>query len=209
MDTVSSPSRASVTPPTVRLLADIACPWSYLTLVSLRRAFGSALRLEWHPFMLNPKDLARQRTRLLEAVNRYARQLDAPFRAGSLSQPIDSRLVHAVVLAAEADRVADVASTLFRGRFEAATALVDARAIQALLEAGLGAGVAAALMRESASRLEVVDRADRAARIAGVAEIPVSVLDDGYVIAGLQPPEAFLGLAELAATERRLKGEGG
>ncbi|TVQ36117.1 MAG: hypothetical protein EA356_06110 [Geminicoccaceae bacterium] len=204
MDSLSSVSTPPPAP-TVRLLGDIACPWSYLTLISLHRAFGQELRLEWHPFVLELRDLVRQRTRLLEAVNRYARQLEAPFAAAALLAPIDSRRVHATLLAAAPDQVAAVAAALFEARFAQASALSDRHAIETALAAKFGAVYATTLLAGSTARLEMVDRADRAARIAGVAEIPVSVLDDAYVIAGLQPPEAFLGLAELAAVARGLK----
>ncbi len=209
MDNGSTHSIRRVPPPSVRLLADVACPWSYLTLLALQRAFGADLRLEWHPFLLNPRDLVRQRTRLLEAVNRYAEQLGAPFRAEALAQPIDGRLAHAVILAVTPAETPGTASALFRARFARGEALASPAAIEAALATALGAPAAARAMHAAEACKPLVDRADRAARIAGVGEIPVSVLDDAYVIAGLQPPESFVGLAELAATERRLRGEGG
>lgn len=194
-------TRSSPSAPPVRLLGDVACPWTYLTFVALRRAFGGALVLEWHPFVLDARDLTRHRTRLIEAVNRYARELGAPFRAESLAQPIDSRRAHGAILAAGSG-AADVAEALFAARFAAGVSLADRNAIATVLGARLGAATAAALASRLDERLEMVERADRAARAAGVAEVPVAVVDGVYAIAGLQPPEAFIALAELARVER-------
>ena len=188
--------------PPIRLLGDLACPWTYLTFVALRQAFGAQLVLEWHPFVLDPRDLGRNRARLIEAVERYARGLAAPFRAESLSRPIDSRLAHGAVLAAAAADVADVAAALFGARFGAGRALVDVATIQVVLAERLGAAAAGGLVGRIPAQLEAVDRADRTARAAGVVEVPVAVVDNAYAIAGLQPAEAFLALAELARVER-------
>jgi predicted DsbA family dithiol-disulfide isomerase len=208
MDSNSSESISTPPTPAVRLLADIACPWSYLTLVSLRRAFGAGLRLEWHPFVLNPRDLSRHRTRLLEAVNRYAGQLNATFRADALSQPIDSRLAHAAALAATPAEVGPVVEALFAHRFARGLPLAGPVDVTDAIAAALGTGRAQELVRTGQAHLDLVARADRAARLAGANEIPVAIVGESYVISGLQPPEAFGGLAELAAVERRLRADG-
>ncbi|MFP4126093.1 MAG: hypothetical protein ACLFU0_05550, partial [Alphaproteobacteria bacterium] len=82
-DTIEATVAAGWAPPErippIRLMGDIACPWTYLALHALRRAFGDTFALDWHPFLLNLGDLARQRRRLAGPVARYAAALDVPF----------------------------------------------------------------------------------------------------------------------------------
>lgn len=192
---------STAAPPSVRLIGDVACPWTYLTLISLRRAFGADLVLNWHPFLLDPRDLRRQRTGLIEAVNRYARSLDAEFVAASLAQPVDSRLAQGAILAAGPDGAA-AAAALFRRRFAEGAALAEGEAMAAALAGALGAGRAEAIVARAPDFAATVVRSDRLARAAGVTEVPVVVVARAYAIAGLQPPEAFSALAELAEIER-------
>jgi len=190
---------APVTAPPIRLLGDIACPWTYLALNALEHAFGSALRLEWHPFLLNLGDLARQRRRLAGPVAHYAAKMGVPFAPASLAQAVDTRLVHAVVLAAAVEDRADAAATaVFAARFGEARPLVTDTDVQAALVASGLAEAAGRWCERATTQLPLVERAARAARLAGVSEIPLAVVDNAYVIGGLQPPEAYRALAELA-----------
>lgn len=196
--TVAAYATAPAAVPPVRLLGDIACPWSYLALHALRRAFGRQVRVDWHPFLLNVGDLARQRRRLAGPVARYAAGLDVPFAPASLAQPVDTRLAHAVVLAAAGeDRAREAAAALFAARFGAGGPLVMRDEFRDALGAGVEPAAASRWLERAESRMPMVERAARAARLAGVSEIPLVVVDNAFVIGGLQPPEAYGALAEL------------
>ncbi|NBB70853.1 MAG: hypothetical protein GVY33_11125 [Alphaproteobacteria bacterium] len=202
-DAIEATIAARATPPgripPIRLLGDIACPWTYLALHALRQAFGAQLQLDWHPFLLNLGDLARQRRRLAGPVAHYAAAMGVPFTAASLAQAVDTRLVHAVVLAAGADqRAGDAAAALFHARFAAGDALVTADDVGRALDARVDAADAARWCARAPAHLPQVERAARTARLAGVSEIPLAVVDNAFVIGGLQPPEAYHALVELA-----------
>jgi predicted DsbA family dithiol-disulfide isomerase len=185
--------------PPLRLMGDIACPWTYLALHALRRAFGADLQLDWHPFLLNLGDLARQRRRLAGPVAHYAANLEVPFATASLAQTVDTRLAHAVVLTAAAEgRAAEAAAALFAARFAAGESLVTAAEMRRALEIRIGTGAAWRWCGDLQAHLPLVERAARAARLAGVSEIPLAVVDKAFVIGGLQPPEAYRALVELA-----------
>ncbi len=198
-------ARPDRTPP-VRLLGDIACPWTYLTLTALVRAFGESLRLEWHPFLLPAGDFRGQRERLSSAVASYAKRLEAPFVAEALDAPVDGRLAHGVVLAAVAeDRGREAAEALFAAHFAHGKPLVESDAVASALAERVGASTVARWLEQANGSGAVVERASRAARLAGVSEIPLTVIDNGYVIGGLQPPEAYRALVELAVVEAQLE----
>ena len=196
--TIACHRREPAANPPIRLLGDIACPWTYLALHALEHAFGDALRLEWHPFLLNLGDLARQRRRLADPVGHYAARLGVPFAPVSLAQPVDARLVHAVLLAAGAEgRVGDAARAVFASRFAAGGALTTTDEVKAALGEHVGDAAAERWCAAGEVHLPVVERAARAARLAGVSEIPLAVVDNAFVIGGLQPPEAYRALVEL------------
>ena len=196
----SAPARI----PPIRLMGDVACPWTYLALHALRRAFGPDVELDWHPFLLNLGDLARQRRRLAGPVAHYAAGLGVPFTAASLAQSVDTRLAHAVVLVAAAERRAgDAAAALFAARFAAGESLVTTAELEAALAPAVGADAGARWCAHAQAQLPLVERAARAARLAGVSEIPLAVVDNAFVIGGLQPPEAYRALVELAEIRDR------
>jgi len=202
-DAIEATIRAAWAPPEhippIRLMGDIACPWTYLALHALRQAFGDALELDWHPFLLNLGDLARQRRRLAGPVAHYAAGLAVPFTPASLASSVDTRLAHAVVLAAAGERRAvDAAAALFAARFAAGESLVTAAEVRAALAVEVGAETGARWCAHAQAQLPLVERAARAARLAGVSEIPLAVVDNAFVIGGLQPPEAYRALVELA-----------
>jgi predicted DsbA family dithiol-disulfide isomerase len=195
-------ARAAAPPariPPIRLMGDIACPWTYLALHALRQAFGEDVELDWHPFLLNLGDLARQRRRLAGPVAHYAAGLTVPFTPASLASSVDTRLAHAVILVAAGERrAADAAAALFAARFAAGESLVTAEEFRAALVSDVGADAAARWCGRAQAQLPLVERAARAARLAGVSEIPLAVVDNAFVIGGLQPPEAYRALVELA-----------
>jgi predicted DsbA family dithiol-disulfide isomerase len=208
-DAIEATIAAHATPPArippIRLLGDVACPWTYLALRALRQAFGARLELDWHPFLLNLGDLARQRRRLAGPVAHYAAAMGVPFTAASLAQTIDTRLVHAVVLAAAAEeRAGDAAAALFHARFATGEVLVTAADVRRALDAQVDAADAARWCAGAPAHLPQVERAARTARLAGVSEIPLAVVDNAFVIGGLQPPEAYHALIELADIRDRM-----
>jgi predicted DsbA family dithiol-disulfide isomerase len=205
--TIRARAAAPASIPPVRLLGDIACPWTYLALHALEQAFGAEPPLEWHPFLLNLGDLARQRRRLTGPVSHYAARMGVPFAPVSLAQPVDAKLVHAVLLAAADDgSVYRAARALFAVRFAEGGALVGERDVHATLAAAVDEGAATRWCRAAPAHLVLVERAARAARLAGVSEIPLAVIDNAFVIGGLQPPEAYRALVDLADIRDHVRG---
>lgn len=203
----------------VQLIADFACPWCYLGLARFERARAMrperAIELVWRPFFLNPglPPDGMDRTAYLrakfgaEAGRVYGRIAESGradgirFAFERMRRTPNTLQAHRLALhAAEHGRGEAMIEALFRALFE------DGRDIGAddqLAELGQAVGLERDATTEflagDALAADVVALHQRAEKL-GVRGVPVFVVDREQVISGAQPPEALVGLFDLAHT---------
>ncbi len=189
-----------------RLVGDVACPWTYLAFTALCRAVGDDVRLDWHPYLLRPETKRQDTARIARAAVDYAAWLQAPISPAALGQPVAGRTAHGALLAASAEGAAALAArALFEAHFARGDSLARDIAIERALAVRVGTERAVRWLGAARTNGHLVDRATRAARLAGVNEIPLLIADGRFVISGLQPPEAYAALDELTAIQLRLQ----
>jgi predicted DsbA family dithiol-disulfide isomerase len=201
-------------PARVRLVADLACPWCYITFSRLQRLLAPGVaELAWHPFLLNPylplegvaraHYLERKFGGLSQAQGAYRRIAEVG-RAEGLrfsfaairSQP-NTALAHALVLTAAAHgRLAQAAGAVFRAFFEEGADIGDAETLRKIAAAA-GLPEAAAAGFAAPQRLAEVAMAHERAYALGINGVPVCVFGEDHVIAGAQPLEALGALLDL------------
>jgi predicted DsbA family dithiol-disulfide isomerase len=160
------------------LIADFACPWSYLGKRSLERAlgnlYGTPVRaLRWHGFRAQGERAAAQlpwpehmAIRLPPGMTvdlaqrgliETGRELGISFDFSRLARVPDTREAHRLVrLAAREERQSEVADALFRAFFEEGRDIGDAQVLTALAQSsGLGAATLEAFANPAEGRDEV------------------------------------------------------
>ena len=160
------------------LIADFACPWSYLGKRSLERALGNLYGapvpiLRWHGFRPQSERAAAQMPwpehlaiRLPPGVSvdfaqrnlvESGRDVGISFDFSRLTRLPDTREAHRLVrLAAREERQSEVVDALFRAFFEQGRDIGDSQILGAVAsEAGLAAPTLAAFADPAAGRDEV------------------------------------------------------
>lgn len=190
------------------IISDLACPWCYLGKALLDRALaerpGHPLRIEWHPYRLNP-DLppgGMGRAEYMaakfggpEAVARVHAPLTARAAEAGLAFDLDAitrtpntldahRLVHWAGLE---DRQDDMVGRLMRAYWAEGRDIGDRATLADIAgEAGLDPIAIARLLASDADADTIAARAEHA-RERGVTGVPSFILADRYVLQGAQP----------------------
>lgn len=193
----------------VRFVADLVCPWCFISFRRLRRLLDAAgLTAEWHPFLLNPhlpaegvarsSYLERKFGSLAQAQALYRRLQEVGNREGidfafsSIRAQPNTVQAHTLVLAAaDQGRALEVAAGIFEAFFEQGADIGDAATLAGLArQAGLGPAPGGGLV-------ERVARAhDEACRL-GINGVPIVIFGADHLIAGAQPVEALQALLDL------------
>lgn len=202
MDDIAN--RGDEPPADVRLVGDVACPWTYMTVRTLHDAFGASLHLLWHPFLL--RNQARSVSPAQgETLVTAAAAAGHPLHHANAADEIDSLRCHALLLQIQ-DRdpalVAGAADALLSAAFIHGAPLTTTAELLEVLPAPqhrLAGQFDDRIGDELERRIVILDRR---AREAGIRDIPLTILGDRQVIAGWQPPQAFIALNELAQIER-------
>ncbi len=206
------PPAAAATPasslPSVRVVADLACPWCYVGLHRLLTlAPREPFRLAWHPFLLNPHLPAGGVPRPLYLERKFGgpAQADAVHRRAAATaaaqglelrldrirvQP-DTRLAHAVLLEAGAPRLPELALALFAAFFRDGSDLGDPEVLGVL-----GSRLGFPLPEPEAAAARVAAMHDAACR-AGIDGVPVFLFGEDHVIAGAQAAECLEAMLRL------------
>lgn len=208
----------------VRFVADLTCPWCFVSFVRLRRLLQPMdAPLIWHPFLLNPhlppQGIARERylgrayghplqaQRVLARLEALGRQEGIAFAFAAIrSQPGTDR-AHALVLeAAACGRTLEAVETIFRAFFTAGIDIGDLAWLRALaVELGLPAEASARI--DDPRALAAVRIAHEQACGLGINGVPICVLGGDHVIAGAQPTAALAALLDVERYRQTLAQE--
>lgn len=221
------PDRAIVgtvtAPLQIDIVSDTVCPWCYIGRRRLARALEAvpelAVRVTWRTFLLNPEmpaggmdrqnylrrkfggaERARDIYRQVEAVGRSDGIL---FDFDAMKRMPDSRPSHRLLRWAAIRGCDDaLVERLFCAFFLDGRDIGDSGVLVALAEdCGLDGSDVRNLL-DSGAGLEAIEAEDREVKQAGIQSVPCFAIDGRYVLAGAQPPEAFLPLFDLAETAR-------
>lgn len=209
-------------PVAVEMIADLACPWCYLGLVRLEKAFALRpsipVKLSWWPYLLNPqlpKEGMDRQTYLrakfggdAQAKQTYQRIRDAgaeegvPFAFDKMQRTPNTVAAQRLILLAESQgQGLTLIRTLFKALFEEG---VDIGKIEALTALGETAGMARpdmeALFAGNDFGADII-RGHQRANMMGVQGVPVYMIEREHVISGAQAPEVLAGLLDLACTD--------
>jgi predicted DsbA family dithiol-disulfide isomerase len=192
------------------LIADFACPWSYLGKRSLERALGnlhglSQPALRWHGFRLQPEGAsedggarkswrAHLATRLPSGISvdfahkslvEAGHGLGINFDFSKLEQLPDTREAHRLVaLAAREDKQSEVADGIFRAFFEQGRDIGDHAVIGAVAqERGLAPEILAAFSNPAEGRDEIAAE-ERRLRGFGVVATPNLLINGRVLVPG-------------------------
>lgn len=217
-----SASPEQTQPMIVEMIADLACPWCYIGLVRLEKAFllrpDIDVQLEWWPYLLNPqlpKDGMDRQTYLrskfggdAQAKQIYQRIKDAGAEEG-ISFAFDKMRRTPNTVAAQ--RLLLLAQSQGKGRI-----LIRAL-FEALFEQGLDIGkqdVLVALGEKSGIEPSLIEamfagddygadiiRGHQKATMMGVQGVPLYMVAREHVISGAQPPEVLAGLLDVARAD--------
>jgi len=200
------------------LIADFACPWSYLGKRSLERALGNLYgmpvrALRWHGFRGAPEGTAdkapEQQTWRAHLATRLPPGVSVDFAQKSLSEAgqelgiafdfsrlrnlPDTREAHRLVsLAAREDRHSEVADALFRAFFEDGRDISDMKVLEAIgHEAGLGADTMAAFANPDEGRDQIAAEEKRL-RGFGVVATPNLLINGRVLVPGPADVSTYL-----------------
>lgn len=198
----------------VRFVADLTCPWCFVSFVRLRRLLQPVdAPLIWHPFLLNPhlppQGIARERylgrayghplqaQRVLAKLEALGRQEGIAFAFDAISSQPNTDRAHALVLAAAAcGRTLEAAEAVFRAFFTAGADIGDVALLRGLA-AKLGLPAAAIAGIDDPHLLAAVRIAHEQAGGLGINGVPICVLGGDHVIAGAQPATALAALLDV------------
>jgi len=200
----------------IDFVSDVACPWCAIGLASLQQALtqlGDSVRAEIHlqPFELNP-DLSFEGENADEhlmhkygideaqlqanraAIRERAAALGVVINTGHGSRVWNTfdahRLLHWAGLQ-DAETALRLKRALFRAYFTDNENVADHGVlIRAATDAKLDAGEARRIL-ESDQYADEVRAQERHFQQAGIHSVPATIIGNGYLIAGGQPPDAF------------------
>ena len=200
--------------PLVCLIADLVCPWCYISFMRLRRVLAEVgAAMTWHPFLLNPHLPPRgvSRAQYLErrfgsvaqayGVHRRVAQVGdregIPFAFGAIRAQPNTLAAHALVLAAaERGFEVEAAGVLFHAFFAEGANIGDG-AVLARIGGELGLDEEEIATAAGPAAIDRVVAAHERAFALGIGGVPVAVFGDDHVIAGAQPSEVLEALLDL------------
>jgi predicted DsbA family dithiol-disulfide isomerase len=200
--------------PTIRLVADLVCPWCYIAFARVQRLLATRpAELVWHPFLLNPHlppggvarsyYLERKFGSVSQAKSAYRRIAEAGagegirFSFATIGTQPNTVLAHGLVLrAAACGSLAPTVSALFKAFFEEGADIGDPEALDGIAKR-LGLPVEAGSLADDQDLLGRVAQAHEQAYALGINGVPVCLFGDDHVIAGAQPTEALVALLDL------------
>jgi predicted DsbA family dithiol-disulfide isomerase len=211
---IGAEAPGSAAPPVVqvRFVADLVCPWCFISFRRLHRLVrGAAVEVAWHPFLLNPHlppggvarshYLERKFGSAAQAQRLHARLLEVGAREGlrfafaAIRTQPSTVLAHALILgAAEAGLdPLPAAQALFSAFFERGQDIGELPTLRAIARR---AGLPSVGLEDPAFAARVLAAHESACGF-GINGVPICVFGQDHVIAGAQPLEALAALLDL------------
>jgi predicted DsbA family dithiol-disulfide isomerase len=202
----------------LEIVSDVVCPWCFLGAANLLRALAdrdrpSPFAIRWRPFRLDPTippeglDRAAYLRRKFGDAARIdatharlaamGRDVGLAFRFDLIRRAPSSLDAHRLIHWAEPEGLQTrTAMALFARFFEQGEDISDPAVLRsAAEEAGLDGAAVARLLAGDADRAEVAAEA-AAAGEQGVTGVPTFLVGGRYAIAGAQPPDLWMRLAD-------------
>lgn len=196
----------------VDVISDVICPWCYIGKRRLEKAiaeFGKPVKVQWHPFQLNPampkEGISRReyRTRKFGSWKR-SQELDARVIAVGKEEGIDFAFdriertpntidPHRLIWLAGRGGVQDaVVEALFRAYFTEGRDIGDHETLlDVTADAGLERNAAEAVLNGD-DGMEAIRQSEELSRQHHVDSVPFFVVNGTFTLAGAQLPEEFL-----------------
>ena len=216
-----------MTPLSIDIWSDVACPWCYIGKRRLEAALPQAaglgeVKVTWHAFELDPsaprddnpdisyaQRLAKKYGQTLEQADRMIQRVVDVARAEGLDFRFDRirpsntfdahRLLAHASLAGRQDAVAE---RLFHAYFTEGRCLANRSELEAIgVEAGLDADAVSGLLASDLLSDEV-RREERQASELDVHAVPFFVFDQRLAVSGAQPAAVFVQALERVVRER-------
>ena len=198
----------------IAIYSDLICPWCYIGKRRMEAALhqlstGAQVSRSWHPFQLNPEMPREGMNRKMYRSKKFgswerSQAMDAQVTAAGKSVGIEFRYdlqthtpntfdSHRLVWLAGTSGVQDaVVEALFRAYFCEGVNFADP---QKLIEVGACAGMDAAELKRfftSEEGASAVREEEQRARMLGISDVPLYVINDTVSFSGAQPAETFL-----------------
>ena len=205
----------------VEIWSDVVCPWCYIG----KRRFESALaqfphrdavNIVWRSFELDPNapeqyagSLNEMLAEKMHTTTERAAAMNARLIGLAAGEGLDYHLDHArpgntftahrlLHLAKERGLQGEAKERLMQGYFTEGMPVGDGEAlVSALVEVGIDADEARAVLASDAYTTDVVEDEQRAAAF-GIHGVPFVAIDEKYGVSGAQPAEVFLQSLETA-----------
>lgn len=197
----------------LRIWADVACPWCWIGERRLSQALARRPDLKvhrvWQPFELQPNlpvegmawedfldakfDGAERARPLLEHVAKLGREVDLDFRFDRMQRAPNTRLAHALIVAAEAPGLEwEVAERLFRAHFTDGDDISDPGVLEQLgRDVGLDDSLVTGALEDDRHAARI-DESQAEAKERGVHGVPFFLFEGRTRLSGAQPAEVFL-----------------
>lgn len=197
---------------TVDVISDVICPWCFIGKRRLEKAIaahGEPVKVQWHPFQLNPampKEGISRREYRIRKFGSWERsmQLDANIVATGKEEDIlfdfdrmertpNTVDAHRLIWLADKDGVQDaVVEALFRAYFTEGRDISNRQTlIDVVAETGLDRGKAEAVLKGNEG-MEALKEAGELSRRLRVDSVPFFVVNGKITLSGAQQPDTFL-----------------
>ena len=196
----------------VDVISDVICPWCFIGKRRLEKAiaaYGTEVKVRWHPFQLNPtmpqEGISRReyRTKKFGSWER-SRELDAKVIAVGMDEGINFAFdriertpntldAHRLIWLADQHGVQDaIVEALFLAYFTEGRDISNRQTLlDVVTEASLNRGQAEATLNGHDS-LAAISKASEQARQFRVDSVPFFVVNNQITLSGAQAPETFL-----------------
>lgn len=199
---------------TIEIYSDVVCPWCYVGQRRLQRTIATLnpegdVQIVWRPFQLNPLAPPDGMDRMPYLVTKFGsaeriRQIEEQvaqagthegirFAFDTIAKVPNTFEAHRLIwFAKRAGRQDAVVASLFQGYFEEGADIGERSTLAQLsVRAGLIPEAVEAFL-QSGEGLSEVKTEEAVGHRLGIRGVPYFVLNSGYGVSGVQPPEGFL-----------------